>query len=648
MKLKEFILGLTMLCVFMMIGPIKVNANTVEKKEILFISSYNPSFATFNDQVNGLKEGIEQDVQIQIEYMDLRAFSSEENEENFYNLLKYKLTAYNEFSAVILGDDEALEFGVKYRNELFKDIPIVFLGAANKELIDKALELDNISGVNEIESVHENIEFIRKFHRNVDNIIFLDRYDEKWRTNQFLEECRIKYKDLTFEAINTRTMQPEEIKDIAKGFDEKDAILMFYPVNFKDGRLMTYEKINKIIYQTSKVPIYNTISYGVGDGGIGGKVISHFEQGKEAGKIAKDILFGNNLDNKYIDGEEVNKYIFDYNRLKEFNIDEKDLPKEAVILNKPISFLQQYKVVIIPGVISLIGLFTIIIALIIFIINRTKYAKELLKAKQLAEEISKSKGHFISNISHELRTPVTVIMSAMQLIKLKIGDDKFYEENGINNNLSIINQNCYRLLRLINNIIDTAKIESGFMEFKAININAVELVESITQSVIPHAKTKDLEVIFDTTEEEIYMAVDPNKIDRIILNLLSNAIKFSKKGGSIEVTTDKIDDIFKISVKDSGIGIEQKKIEKIFEKFVRVDESFMRVNEGSGIGLSIVKSFVELHKGKIYVTSNLGEGSEFIIEIPIKLLDEKNDEVFEEEDDEVIIKTKVEFSDIYF
>lgn len=650
MKLNKgcFKIGLLLVIAIILIYPKKAYA--VDKKEILFISSNNPSFVTFNDQVNGLKASLGDNIQLQIEYMDFRAFSSVENEENFYNLLKYKLSNYRDFSSVILGDDEALAFAVKYRNELFKNIPMVFLGASDAGLIDEALKLDNVFGVNEIESVHENIQLMKKFHKDVKNIIFLDRYDEKWRTKKFLDDCRKTYKEYTFEAINTREMNQDEIKMLAESFTKEDGVLMFYPVNFKDDKVSTYEEVSKALYENSSIPIYNIIGYGIGSGSIGGKTINHFNQGKEAGEIARDILLGNEIKNKYISGNDVNQYIFDYNRLKDFNIKEKDLPKGSIILNKPITFWEQYRTIIIPTTILLIGLFSIIIALIFFIINRIKYAKELLKAKQLAEEINQSKGHFISNISHELRTPVTVIMSAMQLIRLKINKNECCNNTGIDNNLTIINQNCYRLLRLINNIIDTAKIEGGFMDFRPVNINAVELIESIVESAVPYAETRELNIIFDTTDEEIYMSLDPNKIDRIVLNLLSNAIKFSKRGGTIEVNIENKENKMRLSVKDSGIGIDEGKIDQIFEKFVQVDESFMRVNEGSGIGLSIVKSFVGIHDGDIYVKSEINEGSEFIIEIPIRLLE--NEEIIdfnlEGEEEAVLGQTKVEFSDIYF
>lgn len=619
-----------------------------ERKEILFISSYNPGFVTFNDQVTGLKKAFGENIEMQIEYMDSRTFSSSENEENFYNLLKYKLSSYNKFSAVILGDDEALEFAIKYKEELFSDLPMIFLGVSNEAMIEKALTLENVSGVNEIESVYENIELIKKNHKDINSIVFIDRYDDKWRTNYFFEKCKEKYKDLNFRTINTREIDPKEIKKISKEILPNEAVMMFYPVNFKDGKKGSYEEINNIMAEYSKAPIYNIISYGIGNGGIGGKTINHVKQGETAGAIALAMLNGELKENISVDGNLVNEYIFDYNKLREFNINENSLPKNSIILNKPISFWERYKVIIVPGMVLFLGLFIIIITLIIHINNRKKHTLELLKAKQLAEEISNSKGHFISNISHELRTPVTVIMSAMQLIDLKLAKEITFKDRTINNNFKIINQNCYRLLRLINNIIDTAKIESGFIDFKPVNVNIVDLIENIVQSTVAFAEARNLEIIFDTNVEELYMAVDPEKIDRIILNLLSNAIKFSRESGVIEVDLVAMGENLRIIIKDSGIGIEKEKIEKIFEKFVQVDESFRRVNEGSGIGLSIVKSFVEIHEGEIIVNSIVEEGTKFIVDLPIRILDEEI-KVFDltDENNGILTQRELEFSDIY-
>ena len=210
-------------------------------------------------------------------------------------------------------------------------------------------------------------------------------------------------------------------------------------------------------------------------------------------------------------------------------------------------------------------------------------------------------------------------------------------------------QNCYRQLRLVNNMIDITKLDAGFFELTLQNCNIVNIVESVTLSVAEYIESKSIELIFDTDIEECIISCDPEKIERVILNLLSNSIKFTKPGGSMTVNMyDKGENII-ISIKDTGIGIPNDKLDIIFDRFRQVDRSLTRKQEGSGIGLSIVKSLVEIHGGKISVLSEYGIGTEFIIEFPVIVLPKENDicGVFEVETQERIERIHIEFSDIY-
>jgi methyl-accepting chemotaxis protein len=224
---------------------------------------------------------------------------------------------------------------------------------------------------------------------------------------------------------------------------------------------------------------------------------------------------------------------------------------------------------------------------------------------------------------------------------LETNKEKVFED------VNIIKQNCYRLTKLINNIVDLSKIESGFFKLNLSNENIVEVIEDIVQSVSEYIKTKKINIIFDTNTEEKIIACDTEKIERIILNLISNAIKFSNPGGSIFVNVFDKDDTVEITVEDTGIGIEKKHLNDIFGRFQQVDKSLSRNAEGSGIGLSLVKSIIEMHGGKISVDSEVGKGSVFKVELPVRIV----------ENSKVIEKTKqmnnkiqminVEFSDIY-
>lgn len=262
------------------------------------------------------------------------------------------------------------------------------------------------------------------------------------------------------------------------------------------------------------------------------------------------------------------------------------------------------------------------------------------------KEYNKLITDFFINISHELKTPINVIYIAIQTMAMYLDNyntDNIYKCKGY---LKMMKQNCFRLMRLINNLLDITKLDSGFLSFNAENGNIVAVVEDIALSVAPYFQSKNIEIIFDTDVEEKMTAFDHDKMERIILNLLSNAYKHTPAGGKIEITIKDSIDSINIYIKDNGEGIPKDKIDIIFERFRQANTSLSRENEGSGIGLNLVKSFVEMHRGKISVSSSEGEGTEFIIEFPVMELKENECKIkkFYESN---IERINLEFSDIY-
>lgn len=288
--------------------------------------------------------------------------------------------------------------------------------------------------------------------------------------------------------------------------------------------------------------------------------------------------------------------------------------------------------------------------------ERKKIQVLMQKVKEKSLELEKSKEYdkvkteFFANISHELRTPLNLILGVVQLIeKQEEGKTELTKSsNKIKRYRKILKQNCFRLLRLVNNLIDITKIDAGYINMNIVNFNIVSVVEEITLSVAEYMESKGLKLVFDTNVEEKNMCFDPDKIERIILNLLSNAIKFTQEGDEISVTITDMGSKVQISVRDTGIGIPYDKQKIVFDRFVQVDKSLSRNKEGSGIGLSMVKSFVEMHKGKIYVNSEWRNGSEFIIELPVKGITEKCTckEIYHDKYSNVE-KINIEFADIY-
>lgn len=260
-------------------------------------------------------------------------------------------------------------------------------------------------------------------------------------------------------------------------------------------------------------------------------------------------------------------------------------------------------------------------------------------------EDNKLKLDFFVNISHELRTPVNLISSTIQLIKLNLKNLSKEDENIISKYIDIMESNSMRLIRLINNLIDSTKIDAGFVKFTPINADIIKFIEDVCDSVVDYVDFNKMNLIFDTDSEEEIVLFDPDIIERILLNLLSNAVKFNKVSGTIYVNLYTKDDEIRITVRDEGIGIPKEKLSSIFKRFEQLQTKNKIEKQGSGIGLYLVKSLVTLHGGNIKVESKVNEGSKFIVTIPKKVL-ENGEELVIGEKEKANRKVNIEFSDI--
>lgn len=280
-----------------------------------------------------------------------------------------------------------------------------------------------------------------------------------------------------------------------------------------------------------------------------------------------------------------------------------------------------------------------------------RYMEEYKKSQKLLKEVEdteRAQRDFFTNLSHELRTPLNVIMGIVQLQDqaYKTDDLNMIEESYKKYN-QVIKQNCYRLLKMINNLLDITKIEAGYLNLNLENKDIVSAVENTTMSVVDYAKLRGVNIIFDTDIEEKIMAFDLDYMERIILNLLSNAVKFTPAGKNVYVTIKDLVDTIIISVRDEGEGIPKDKQETIFNRFIQASRDCKKRKAGTGIGLSLVKSLVELHQGAIKLSSDIGKGSEFIIYLPYTLVEEeKTEEAGSEKLEDKGEQISIEFSDL--
>lgn len=239
---------------------------------------------------------------------------------------------------------------------------------------------------------------------------------------------------------------------------------------------------------------------------------------------------------------------------------------------------------------------------------------ELIKAKEKAEESEKVKSAFLANMSHELRTPMVGILGFSELLKESASNPEQVEF------AETINKSGKRLMETLNLILDLSRIESGKLKTVRRNINIVPLVNESYTNFIAAARAKNLEMSFTSSADEIIACVDEKLLFDSLNNLINNAIKYTIEGKiAVEVETGKREgeEIAFIRVKDTGIGIPKGSIDLVFEEFRQASEGYGRVFEGTGLGLTITKNFIEKTGGRIYVESEESKGSVFTIEIPV-------------------------------
>jgi signal transduction histidine kinase len=273
-------------------------------------------------------------------------------------------------------------------------------------------------------------------------------------------------------------------------------------------------------------------------------------------------------------------------------------------------------------------------------------AKTIRRLERELKQQQGMKDEFLSLISHEFRTPLSVINTAIQAMDTVCGNElsdkaKVY--------LEMIRMNTYRQIRLVSNLLDITLADADRLKVNKRNIDIVFMTKSITEAINNYASQKGINITFTSPLEKKIIGIDDEKYNRILLNLLSNAIKFTPAGKSIEVRLFSKEEDICVEVKDKGIGIPEDKAAVIFDRFEQVDSSLSRQSEGAGVGLTLVKKFVEVLGGSISVKSKPDRGSTFTILLPgeIEAHQQHEKEMADFLYNRIIKDIKLEFSDIY-
>lgn len=621
------------LLLLVFINTFSINTTAIEtqskNKKILILGSYNIDSEWELSVINGFKSSPGFNYDVRIEFLDSKNYNSDKNTYNeFLDLLnaKYK---NQDIDCILTIDDEALTL---VRNNLFNEKSIfyktqtVFVGV-NYYFSRTPEEENYITGILDYQDNLELVNLILNTLPNTENLyLLLDNniYSETIKSNLYYLK-NFSSRQFNLHVIEARNF--DELKPQLSDINSSNSAILLCGSYYNDSSkaLLPPKKTIALIKDETKAPIFTKLEPYVEGGAIGGIINDGHKLGQMAYLFTENFL---NVDTTQILTPAYNTLnipIFNFKEVRNYNINPTLLPKDTKYINK-----SNYNLLLPKQIETLIYLvFTLVIVGFILLIylylsNRRRAIASNLLLKESIER-NNIKTDYVITVSHELRTPLNIIINSSKLLKMKLNTDEFNKEV-FDKQLSYIDKNSTRLLKLVNNLIDVSKIEIGYMDINYTMSNIVEVVEETALSTVEFAKSFNIELIIDTEEEEIITAFDKVKIERVILNLISNSIKSIKDHGEIYINILKDEHNVIIKVEDTGAGIPKDMLPSIFEKFKKAHsyDTLQRDQEGSGLGLYIVKGLIELHKGTINVSSILGKGSIFTITLPLIYIDEDN------------------------
>jgi len=608
---------------------------STEKKNILILNSYHEGLQWTDDILNGLKQGFTEynlEKEVFIEYYDSKRFFNNEYHKRLADLFKYKYNKTN-FDIIILSDDHALNFMLEYRDSLFGEVPVVFCGINNPHNYPESYTgiIENIDYVN-------NFKLIKQLHPELSKIYFV--VDNTKTGNIIYDRAYRSYlpfsKEYSYEFL--RDYSFDELNEKVALLEDESVILLTAFTKDRFDEYCSYDEIVKNLSEHAKAPLYGVWDFYLGKGIIGGKIISGYDQGFKASKIAQEILQGKRVNEINIEMSE-SSYKFDHKKLKHFKIKRRNLPDNSIIINQPLSFLTKNKHQTIFFSVIFVLLLVVIIVLWTYIlfrkakniqVRRQMKSIELNNEKlQLAnetnEEVNRLKTAFLANMSHEFRTPMNGIIGFSKLLT----DSPNIEPKLRDKYLKIIHKSGYIILDLINDVIDLSKIESRKLKIDYSECKLSNLLDELLSFFIAERDNSEkqhlkilIEKEFDYKDISIYS--DGKRIRQVLYNLINNALKFTVEGTvKFGYFIEKPNVVF--FVKDTGIGLTESEKEIIFERFRQVEDNMSRRYGGSGIGLSISKGIVENMDGRVWVDSEKGKGSTFYFSIPFKPIENRKE-----------------------
>lgn len=434
-KSKTVVFCIGILIFFISIGKVSLQADGAsgsDEGRILFISSYDYGWDTVQSQIEGIKAGAGAMTTIDYEFMDTKRVDDETSARQFYEGLKYRMSEVEPYDVIILGDDAALIFAMEYREELFAETPLVFEGINNDELALQAAEDPLITGIIEKLSVEKNIDFARTLIPDAKKVIAIldDTVTGEAERKRFFS-YQDKYPELEFSEIDASKYSTLELKQQLRQVEEDSILIYVVMTEDADGKQYSNKEAVKMVTTISRVPVFRMLEAGIGEGILGGNVVSMYKSGEIAANIAMDIIHGKKSSEIGVIVESPNIYCVDQMVMEEYGLSMALIPEGTQIVNYRMSFGERNKEALIPASILVAALLIIILVCVIDIMNRRKLLRELEVARSLMESASQhdfltglhNRSKFMEDLENTIaeEIPCTIMMIDIDEFK-KIND----------------------------------------------------------------------------------------------------------------------------------------------------------------------------------------------------------------------------------
>lgn len=609
-----------LLSLILLVECLSVSAK--EKEYVLFLSSVNAEEAWIHGFLNEIQKRFPYNKNIELHnyFLTVPVLKSEEEVRQAQaNILQTYPTPPK---AVIIVGDPGWLVSAPIFDGPWKDIPVILcysrkrvpadlqtllskipLTEENSIPIEEFNKNYNITVLEQPYYIKQTLELIRQLQPEVKRIAFIsdNRYISVVTRQAIKEVMQKDFPNLQLELLSSEQISTEELLDTLTSYKKTTGVI-YYAWLRQYGSNKNYylsDHLKKILPSFLEVPVFTLADLNLQENlYVGGHYISIHDFTNTVMSLIGRILSGEAASSIPYQNGGIPQTYLNFADLKWCKIPENLYPKDAVYFFQPPTFYQQYKTYI-----WMTGLFiALLIALYIFYhIHSQRHKKELIQAKERAEESDRLKSAFLANMSHEIRTPLNAIVGFSSLLA------ETDEEELRHSYMSLVQENSELLLNLISDILDISKIEAGAIDLTMGWVDVPQLCREVI-AIFSHKKRDDaVELRFDESSPQIVINADKNRIIQVLSNFLTNALKFTTKGSITLSYTLEDESQVRFCVTDTGKGIPDEQQHEIFNRFIKLD-SFV---QGAGLGLSICQSLVKRMGGEIGVESREGEGSCF-------------------------------------